>query len=123
VKNSLKGALLSGLVFPGLGQLVLKRYGRGVALMLIVMAGLFVIIRITVRQAYAVLEKINAAGGAADTETITRAAAQAATPHDTLIINLVTLLLIVCWLAGIIDAYRIGKRRDREMAAGRGDGR
>ena len=36
MKNSLKGALLSGLVFPGLGQVVLKHYKRGFALMLTV---------------------------------------------------------------------------------------
>ena len=38
MKNSMKGALLSGLVFPGLGQIALKRYRRGFALMLTVMA-------------------------------------------------------------------------------------
>jgi hypothetical protein len=114
MKNSLKGALLSGLVFPGLGQLVLKHYRRGFSLMLIVMAGLFVIIKITVGQAYAILEKIEAEGGTPDMETVTQAAAQAATPSDSLIINLVTLLIVLCWLVGIIDAYRIGKRRDLE---------
>jgi len=41
MSNSLKAALLSGLVFPGIGQVVLKRYRRGVVLMLIVLACLF----------------------------------------------------------------------------------
>ena len=31
MRKSLKGALLSGLVFPGYGQFVLKHYMRGIA--------------------------------------------------------------------------------------------
>jgi TM2 domain-containing membrane protein YozV len=112
MKNSLKGALLSGLVFPGLGQLVLKHYRSGVSLMLLVMGGLFVIVRISVQQAYAILDKIEADGGTPDMEAISRAVAQSATPSDSLIINLVTLLMILCWLFGIVHAYRIGKRMD-----------
>jgi hypothetical protein len=112
MKNSLKGALLSGLVFPGLGQIVLKRYLRGFALMLTVMACLYVMIVTAVQQAYAILESIEAEGGSPDSDTITQAAAQAATGSDSLVITAVSLLLMVCWIVGIIDAYRIGKQKD-----------
>lgn len=40
MNNSLKGALLSGVVFPGLGQIILKHYKRGIALMFWVLAGI-----------------------------------------------------------------------------------
>ena len=34
MNNALKGAFLSGLIFPGLGQVVQKHYKRGVLIML-----------------------------------------------------------------------------------------
>ena len=43
MRKSLKGALLSGLVFPGYGQFVMKHYIRGVLLMLMGLACLVVI--------------------------------------------------------------------------------
>ena len=112
MKNSMKGALLSGLVFPGLGQIALKRYSRGFALMLTVMAGLYVMIVTAVQQAYAILDGVETAGGVPDSDTISQAAAQAAAASDGPVITAVSLLIIVCWIVGIIDAYRIGKQTD-----------
>ncbi len=44
MKNSLKGAFLSGLIFPGLGQIILKHYKRGTVIMLTVLVGMSVFI-------------------------------------------------------------------------------
>ena len=112
MKNSLKGALLSGLVFPGLGQVVLKRYWRGFVLMLTVMACLYVMIVTAVQQAYAILDTIETQGGSPDSDTISRAAAQAAAASDSPVITVASLLIIACWIIGIVDAYRIGKQKD-----------
>ena len=49
--KSLKAALLSGLVLPGLGQFFLKRYKRGAALVLVVLGSMFVIISKALEQA------------------------------------------------------------------------
>ncbi len=117
MKNSLKGVLLSGLVFPGLGQIALKRYWRGFALMLAVMAGLYIIIVTAVQQAYAILDSIEAEGGVPDSDMIGQAAAQAAAASDSPMITAVSVLIIVCWIVGIIDAYRIGKQKDLEGQA------
>ena len=56
--NSFKAALLSGLVFPGLGQIVLKHHKRGIALMLVVLACLMAIVVKGVQQGLVILEKI-----------------------------------------------------------------
>jgi hypothetical protein len=114
MKNSLKGALLSGLIFPGLGQIALKRYPRGIVLMLLVTAALVVMIVEAVQQAYAVLESIEAGGGTPDAEAIRQAAEQAAAASDSVLIPVMGLLIVVCWVVGIIDAYRIGRQKDRE---------
>jgi hypothetical protein len=120
MKNSMKGALLSGLVFPGLGQIALKHYWRGFALVLAVMAGLYIMIVTAVQQAYVILDTLEAEGGMPDSDTISQAAAQAATASDSPMITAVSVLILVCWIVGIIDAWRIGKQKDLEgQAAGR----
>ncbi len=113
--NSLRGAFLSGLVFPGLGQIVLKHYTRGIALMLTISVSLVVIIVKAVQQALVILQKIELEGGIIDMSTISNAATQASAASDSLILNLALLLIIFCWIIGIIDAYRIGKKKDREQ--------
>ncbi len=114
MKQSLKGALFSGLVFPGLGQVILKHHKRGIALMLIVLACVSGIVVIAVQKAFAILEKIESEGGTLDMETISSAAAQASTASGSFVVNLLLLAILLCWIIGIVDAYRIGKRKDLE---------
>ncbi len=110
--KSLKGALLSGLVLPGLGQVFLKQYKRGAVLILTVLVSLSVIVVKAVQHAFAILEKIESEGGAISMNTISKAAAQASSTFDSLTFNFFTLLIIICWIIGVIDAYRIGKKMD-----------
>jgi hypothetical protein len=110
--NSLKGALLSGLVFPGLGQVVLKHYKRGIALMLTVLVSLSVIVLKVVQQAFTILEKIEPGGRAIDMSTISQAATQAFATSGSLSITFLFSLIILCWIVGVVDAYRIGKKMD-----------
>lgn len=117
MKNSLKGALLSGLVFPGLGQISLKHYIRGLALMLTISASMLVIIVKAVQQAVTILEKIESEGGAIDMNAISKAATQASTTSDSLIFYLALLLIIFCWIFSVVDAYRIGKKKDSDLIA------
>jgi hypothetical protein len=114
MKNALKGALLSGLVFPGLGQVTLKHYKRGIALMLTVSLSLLVIVVKAVLQAFTILEKIELEGGVIEMSTILNATTQASTTSDSLLYNFLLLLIVLCWILGIVDAYRIGKKRDVE---------
>ncbi len=114
MSNSLKAALLSGLVFPGIGQVVLKRYRRGVVLMLIVLACLSIVVAKAVQQAFFVLKQIELAGGTINMDAISNAATQSSTNSDSIVFNAILLLIIVCWILGVVDAYRIGKKRDLE---------
>jgi len=110
--NAVKGALLSALVFPGLGQIALKRYQRGFVLMLTVLAGLSVIVVKATREARRIFETIESEGGAIDQDAITRAIAGATAPSDSLVFNLLLLLIAVCWIYAAVDAYRVGKEQD-----------
>jgi len=118
MNNALKGGLLSGLVFPGVGQAVLKYYKRGVVLMVTVFFGMAAIVVIAVQQALSILEKIESEGGTMDMNTISNAATQAMLSSGSLMINSLLLLIIICWIFGIIDAYRIGKKKDLEEKGG-----
>ena len=114
MNNSLKGAFLSGLIFPGLGQVVLKHYKRGAVIMLTVLVSLSIVVVKAVQHALAILEKIESEGGAISMSTISDAATQASTTSGGLTFNLALLLIILCWIIGIVDAYRIGKKKDIE---------
>ena len=114
MKNSIKGALLSGVVFPGLGQVMLKHYKRGIALMLITSIGILLIIVKAVQQALIILNKIELEGGVINGSTISNVAAQASAISSSLIFTIALLLIILCWIIGIVDAYRIGKKKDVE---------
>ena len=114
MRNALKGALWSGVIFPGLGQVILKHYTRGIVLMLMVSASLVVIVLKAVQHALAIVEKIESEGVVIDIQTITEAATRASSTSDSLIYNLGSLLIVFCWIFGIVDAYRIGKKKDLE---------
>jgi TM2 domain-containing membrane protein YozV len=114
MKHAIKGGLLSGLIFPGLGQVVLKRYGRGVVIILAVLVSLFVAVVTAVQHALVILEKIQSRGGEISMKTISDAATRASSTSVSLIFNLALLMIIFCWIFGIIDAYRIGRKKDIE---------
>ena len=114
MNNSLKGAFLSGLIFPGLGQVVLKHYKRGTVIILTVLVSLSIVVVKAVQHALAILEKIQSEGGAISMSTISDAATQASTTSGSLTFNLALLLVILCWIIGVVDAYRIGKKKDIE---------
>ncbi len=115
MNNSLKGAFLSGLVFPGLGQVVLKHYKRGAVIMLTVLMSLSVIVIDAVQKAFTILEKIESEGGTIDMNTISNAATQVSTISDSFIFSFALILIIFGWIIGIVDAFRIGKKKDIEQ--------
>jgi len=105
---------LSGLIFPGYGQFVLKHYIRGIALIITGLACL-VVIGVKVRQqAFVVLEKIEYGGGAIDMSEILNSVTLVDTTSGDAIYKFASLLLLFCWIIGIVDAYRIGRRKDLE---------
>ena len=115
MNNALKGAFLSGLVLPGLGQVVLKCYRRGVVIMLTVLVSMTVIIIVAVQKAFTIFRIIESGGGTIDMNTISNAVTQASKTSDSLIFNFALILMTFCWIFGIVDAFRIGKKKDIEQ--------
>lgn len=112
MKTSIKAALLSGLVFPGLGQMYLRRYVRGLVLMFLVLICLAVLIVRIVAGALRGLDAIQLQGGNVDMNAVTNLAASSSSQGDGYS-SLIWLGIAGCWLFAVIDAYRLGNEKDR----------
>ena len=114
MKESIKGALLSALVYPGLGQLILGAKFKGISFAVLTTAGLLVIIyRMTIRI-YRALDLILPAltGNFGDLPKILTILDQSTYPDwSGEIISLI--VVVICWGASIIHAYWLGCRLDR----------
>lgn len=105
-------ALLSALVMPGAGHLYLRHPWRGVALIAISLACLWLILDSAMQQAAAVVDRLEAEGGALDPARISELVAQTSNGAGSTLVTLATLVLAGCWLFGIVDAWRLGKRAE-----------
>ena len=106
--RSTKVALLSGLIFPGIGHMVLKQYLRGSVLMLAALIAVSVFVTTAIKRALTVVERINSGEIPIETGTITDAIANSTSGPDSLIVNISVIVLGASWLIGIIDSYRLG---------------
>jgi TM2 domain-containing membrane protein YozV len=117
MNNAIKGALLSGLVFPGLGQLVLRQYRRGILIMLTVSISLSVIVVKAILIARDILQKVELQGDVIDLNAITDAASRESLQSGSITLNFLLIIIIICWIAATVDAYRSGRKLDRERGA------
>ncbi len=102
----LKVVLLSGLVFPGIGHLVLKYYLRGSVLIIATLIALSAIVTVTVRHTLSV---IDSDAILLDVGAMTELVSNSISSADNSIINYSFLVVVACWLVGIIDSYRLAK--------------
>ena len=113
MKRSSKAALLSGLIFPGIGHIVLKQYLRGSVLMLFAMVALSVIITRIYQRALTIVDGINSGDIPIDTVAIAEMVSNSTSGADNFIENIAVIVLGACWLIGIIDSYRLGVAQEK----------
>ncbi len=111
--KAIKGALLSGLVLPGLGQIVLNRRLRGAALLLVSLACLGLLVVQAVAAASAIVAKLDLVNGAIDPVALLAAVDQAGAEASGPWGKIAALLLLPLWLGGTVDAYLLGRKEDR----------
>ncbi len=112
MNNAMKSVLLSALVFPGLGQIALKRYQRGVAFVLATLVGLVLVVATATREVARILAAIESEGGVIDQDAMSRAIAEATSWSGNLAFNLFLIAIALSWISAAVDAYRIGKQQD-----------
>ena len=113
MKRSSKAALLSGLIFPGIGHLVLKRYLRGSVLMLFALVALSVIVARIYQRALTIVDRINSGDIPVDTGAIAEMVSNTTSGADSFTENIAVIVLGACWLIGIIDSYRLGVAQEK----------
>ena len=110
MKKSQKAALLSGLVFPGFGQIKLKRYKAGISIILIVIASLFMILYMALTTAYIIIQKELQQGYIDIPGLLKFAHEYTHGGSNNPIYYVCFILIVVCWLYSIIDALVFGKK-------------
>jgi TM2 domain-containing membrane protein YozV len=115
MKAGVKAALLSGLVFPGSGQIYLKRYGRGLFFMVLVLLGLIIVAAIAAVDVMEGMAAGQIEGGAIDMNALANLVA-ASLAHSGAYVNVILIFIACCWIYSVIDAYRIGKKSDAQRS-------
>ncbi len=113
MKKSSKAALLSGLIFPGIGHMVLKQYLRGSVLMFSALAAFLVIVTRVFQRALTIVDRINSGDVPVETAAIAELVSNSTSGADSFIENTAVVVLGACWLIGIIDSYRLGVAQEK----------
>lgn len=116
MSRSTTALLLSVLVLPGAGHLYLKRYPRGIALIVISLACLWAFVDRAMQQASIVLDRLASEGGAVDVGWLSDLVTQTSNGRGSLVVTAASLVLAGCWVIGIVDAYRIARKQQNRNA-------
>ena len=109
MRSSVKGALLSGLVYPGLGQIVQKNYIRGVIMIVVTSWCLYQIFLKMLRQIMGLFEGINGAEIVISTDDIVGLIIELMPDIEGYSYGMLILALAVCWIVSVTDAFLAGK--------------
>jgi hypothetical protein len=112
MKKSTKAALLSGLIFPGVGHIVLKEYLRGSVLVVLSLAALSVVVAKAYKHAMLIVDRLVSGDVSMEAGAIAQAVSNSTTGADSFVENVAVIVLVGCWLVGILDSYRPGAVQD-----------
>jgi hypothetical protein len=114
MKKSMKAALLSAFLFPGIGHYFLKKYIAGTVLVGTAFAALYLIISSAVSRALEITEKIQRGDVQLDVTAITELVSKQPTGTEAHLLDIATAVLIITWLIGIFDSFRVGRLQDND---------
>ena len=115
---ALKAALLSALIFPGVGHFSLKKPVQGS--LLVGIAGVCLCFLMTAAMAVVqqLSAKIQSGEVPLDVVAINQLVTQQLAAGNGQSIDLVSWVLLICWVVGVIDSYRIGWVQQRSSGSG-----
>lgn len=117
MSKSVKAVLFSALIFPGAGHFFLKKYIRGIVLTCITLVSLYFIIANVVERAQQIVDKILLGEVQPEIAIIAELVSKQPTGADAEFLNYVWAALIIAWLIGIADSYRVGRGQDKADVA------
>ncbi len=118
MSKSSKAALLSALVFPGAGHLLLKRYITGAVLVCAALAALYLIATDILERALAIVEKIERGEVSPDVAAIAESLSRLPMGNESRLLDAALPVLVICWVIGIADSYRCGRALDKQAIKG-----
>jgi len=115
---AIKAALFSALLFPGWGQIYLKKYKRGIMIILPVAAGMLSITWAIVQVAITVLKAAPFKKGTVDLSAVVNLTISSIKALDFFYFLFIFLLIFFFWVFSIIDAYLLGKKASIKVTTG-----
>lgn len=109
MKPSIKAALLSALVFPGIGHFTLRRPGRGCLFLVPTLVAALYVGRQVLQQVDVVMAKLQDGSMPLDPQQL---AGQLGTAPgaDSPLMTVASIVCVVCWAGSIIDSLLIGPK-------------
>jgi TM2 domain-containing membrane protein YozV len=116
MKVSYKAALLSALVLPGVGQLYLKKYWRGLVIMFLSCAGLgYMIWSVTVSAINRLDDvMVKMQGDTTNLQELSDIVGSKILTTDPYY-DAVFYFIACFWIFAVIDAYRIGRQKEFQV--------
>lgn len=113
MKVSYKAALLSTFVFPGVGQMYLKKFWRGLGIMVIVFTGAgYMIWSATVAALNLVDDAMLKMRGSTPNLQELSDSIGSKMPNTDPYVDIVFFVMVCFWIFAVIDAYKIGKQKE-----------
>ena len=111
--NAAKAALWSIFVLPGSGHFVLKKPISGTVIVGLSLAALTVIVVKAVERAMQIVDKVLNGEIALDPLVIAEQVSMQSAQAGSNLLNIATYVLIAVWIIAAIDAYRLGRIKDK----------
>ncbi len=105
-----KAALFSAILFPGWGQIYLKRYKRGLVFILPILAAMMMLAWTIIAAGAAIIKTAPFKKGAVQVSDVLSVTVRAFQSIDLMFFLLMIALLLFLWLLSIVDAYQLGKK-------------
>lgn len=106
-----RAALYNALLFPGWGHLYLKKYKRGIIIILSILAGMLSICWSMVQVAINILKAHPYKKGTVDITAVINLSMDSIKAIDLNNISLLLLFMVLLWIIATIDAYQLGKKQ------------
>jgi hypothetical protein len=113
MKPSIKGALLSGLVYPGSGQLILGRIFAGGTFIVLTTIGFGVLIYRIAERLFRILDQVLPMLAEDDLDFSKIIDSMDQSSYSSWDVELISFVwVVICWVSAAVHAYVAGKRID-----------
>ncbi|MFT5282661.1 MAG: hypothetical protein ACI94Z_001493 [Yoonia sp.] len=109
MKKSVKAALLSALVYPGVGHFFLKRYAISAVLFCGFSVPLYFVVSEIFAKTEKVMEQIRNGEIPLNIVAISESLAHLTTSVDSQQLNIKIYVLVVIWIIAIIHSFKLGR--------------